>query len=88
MSKQNKTIVIFRKFNDGEIIALFPFEEWSNGCCVSYMHIGQHSGADYNHVITTTKPATKSEYKDLFNELKRVGYNNLRVLQRKPNYKH
>ena len=45
---KNKDIikVIFRKFKDGEIIALFPGLKWNNaGDICSYMHIGQHGGA-------------------------------------------
>ena len=40
------TKVMFRKFKDGEVIAIFPNElyDWINKDLVwSYMHIGQHS---------------------------------------------
>lgn len=69
------TKVIFRKFKDGEVIALFPYEILYNYECSSYVHIGQHSGADYKHVIRNTKPATKKEYNELFNEIKSVYHN-------------
>jgi len=77
MKKDNyKTQVIFRKYEDSQIIALFPYEIADNkGRCNSYMHIGQHSGADYLGVINTTKLATKKEYKDLKKELQNIGYN-------------
>ena len=68
------TKVIFRKYKDGEIIALFPEEV--NGFYIScYMHIGQHSVADYNYVVRETKLATESEYQDLKRELENIGYN-------------
>lgn len=71
-----KTVVIFRKFKDGQIIALFPYEvDIYNHNCSSYMHIGQHSGANYSHCIQITKPANKIEYKALFYELEQIGYN-------------
>ena len=74
------TEVIFRKFKDGEIIALFPYiPEFRYTTCMSYMHIGQHGTAHLN-LIRTTKLATESEYLDLFTELEnQVGYK-LRIL--------
>lgn len=78
---KNKTIVIFRvwyrgKFA-GDIIALFPdIEADIHGrLCQSYEYVGQHGAADYNRVIQCTRPATKSEYNDLFDELTEIGYN-------------
>ena len=79
------TRVIFRKFKeDNEIIALFP-DEIANehNECWSYMHIGQHSPADYNGVIRSTKPAAEDEYAPLLEELKYVGYDDLKVCKRK-----
>ena len=88
MSKKKEQVeitkVIFRKYKDGEVIALMPEEEWSDGCVTSYLHIGQHAEADYNKVIRDTKPATVDEYASLYNELKRVGYLRLQVIQRRP----
>lgn len=46
------------------------------------MHIGQHGAADYAGVIADTSPAQENEYKDLLNELKAIGYTDLRVVQR------
>lgn len=76
--------VVFRKFKDGEIIALFPYSI-ANSCgdCDSYMHLGQHCAADYSAVIKATKLATKEEYKDLFNELKSIGYNHLCAIKKR-----
>lgn len=69
-----KTIVVFRKFKDGEVLALFPKEEYGGGLCMSYQRIGQHGGADYSHCINITKPAKESEYSPLAKELKSIGY--------------
>jgi hypothetical protein len=76
---KEKTIVVFRKWKDtGDVIALFPgiqSEPMHAYNCQSYMHVGQHGGANYHGVIGNTKPAKPSEYADLEKELKRIGYN-------------
>lgn len=79
------TKVIFRKYRDGQIIALFPDETWNrhDGSITSYMHIGQHGAADYADVITDTCPVNEDEYRELLQELVSIGYCNLRVIQRK-----
>lgn len=78
------TRVVFRRYSDGQIIALFPDVPWSRrlGEVASYMHIGQHGAADYRHVVATTQPATEKESAGLLNELKQVGYHNIRVIKR------
>jgi hypothetical protein len=72
-----KTDVIFRKYRvSGEIIALMPHDVVDfEGNVNSYMHVGQHCGADFVGVIAQTIPATKSEYADLKKELESIGYN-------------
>lgn len=84
-----KTVVIFRYYDHGEfkgdVDALFPYwfenaEESYN--CMSYAHIGQHGGADYQGVMSRTRPATAEEYADLKRELESLGYN-LDVRQRR-----
>jgi hypothetical protein len=81
-----KTKVVFRKFKNGEIIALFPYEiinrKWN---CNSYMHLGQHGEADYHGLITVAKLAKENEYIELKNELESIGYN-LDIVE-KVNYK-
>ena len=81
------TKVIFRKFKSGiakgEIIALFPYDLWNERECASYMHVGQHSGADYNAMMMSTKPAKPEEYQELYNELVEIGYANLQVVQKR-----
>ena len=82
-SADETTRVVFRRYSDGQIIALFPDVPWSGrwGEVASYMHIGQHGAADYSHVVTTTKPASEKEYTGLLNELRRVGYNHIKVIK-------
>lgn len=73
-SKEPLTRVIFRKYRDGEIIALFPDMDEGRGMIGSYMHIGQHSEADRLIVVDKTKPAKPKEYAELKAELQRIGY--------------
>lgn len=80
------TRVVFRKWRDGDIIALFPDEPWSrcDYSTTSYMHAGQHGSADYAGVIADTRPAREDEYRDLLAELMAIGYTDLRVVKRAP----
>lgn len=82
------TKVVFRKFADGEIIALFPEEIFAGYLVTSYLHFGQHGEADYNAMIRLTKPATEKEYAELYKELRNIGYDDLKVIKRKPTKKH
>ena len=76
------TKVIFRIYPEGNIIALFPeIANDSYGNCLSYMHIGQHGGADYTYVVQLTKLATPEQYAPLLQELESIGYN-LKVCKR------
>lgn len=71
----NTTNVAFRKFPDGDVIALFPdIPESHDGTMImSYMHMGQHCGAS-NSLLTELKPAIPGEYRDLLRELTARGY--------------
>ena len=68
---------VFRIYPDGEVIALFPQISASvtGDLCKSYMHIGQHGGANTHIVIEQTQLAKPNEYKELLRELERIGYN-------------
>lgn len=68
------TTVVFRKWPNGDICALFPDLPHDRHHCMSYEHIGQHGGADYSGVVGRTKAATPDEYADLAAELRRIGY--------------
>jgi len=78
-----KTKVIFRKCSDGEVIALFPAEAFSNhnlGTCSAYVHNGQHTEASV-FLTRSTKHASRKEFAPLARELRRIGYK-LRVVAR------
>ena len=70
-----KTNVIFRKFNNNEVIALFPdlLSGQHNEYIMSYMHIGQHGDAS-KELMTELKHAKPSEFESLYLELKQIGY--------------
>lgn len=77
-----KTKVIFRKWPDGDVIAIFPEMLGTNDykTCGSYMHFGQHGSCD-PEIISDTKPCDPLEYLDLEMELEDIGYN-LEIIQR------
>lgn len=77
------TKVVFRKWKNGEIIALFPDQPWNRHdyTTTSYMHFGQHGAADYTEVIAITQPAKEHEYQNLLDELKTIGYGDLHIVQ-------
>lgn len=90
MAKKSKTFerIVFRTFkhgiSKGEVIALFIDEiADSEGNVGSYMHIGQHSAADYTACIQATRKATPKEIEPLLKELHRVGYHNIEMMQRR-----
>lgn len=72
---KDTTLVIFRRFPAGDVVALFPLEPatFSGWECSSYQTIGQHAAAspDLTH---STKAAKPSEYAPLKRELERIGY--------------
>jgi hypothetical protein len=75
MNKTNKTRVIFKKFDEGDIIALFP--ELAGGMnpyttCESYMHVGQHGATSVE--LAGLNPANPEEYASLKAELESLGY--------------
>lgn len=80
-----QTPVIYRVWRDsGGTIALFPTipsscDNWYE--MQAYERVGQHGGADYNHVIRMTRLAKPEEYADLHRELTGIGYD-LRVYKR------
>lgn len=81
--KEQPTIVQFRVFPDGDVIAIFPGVEYSRADhhCLSYMHVGQHAACDAQGVIRSTKPATLEQSAPLRRELESRGYV-LRVVRR------
>ena len=69
-----KLVVIFRKFEDGQVIAIFPTESESyndSNLCGSYMRVGQH-GAAHIDLIRELDKVSEKEYTPLLNELKSI----------------
>jgi hypothetical protein len=87
-----KTDVIFRvdKTGDfkGSITAYFPYDvATSHGEIACYMHVGQHSSADYNYCVGKSRLATEKEYEDLKKELESLGYN-LNIIKKQNHSKY
>ena len=80
-----KTKTIFRKFKDGEVIALFPEipSDYEGRYCDSYMHIGQHGSANYQGLLKDTVLATPEEYAELKHELETRYDYEIEVYQRR-----
>lgn len=78
------TAVVFRKWREQPctILALFPEIGAGDYGYLSYEHVGQHGGADYQGCIANTTPATPAGYADLRAELEGLGYN-LRIMKRR-----
>lgn len=74
-----KTRVHFRKFPDGDIIALLPDHRSKDGFIDSYQTIGQHSCASAS-LINELEFATDEESTELKRELESIGYK-LEVIQ-------
>jgi len=88
---KEKTKVIFRQWKIGcEIIALFPeiATDTIGYNCESFMHVGQHGGANPRVMLKDTKPANFDDgaVKKLIKELTERGYN-LEIIKRF-RYKH
>jgi hypothetical protein len=81
VSKPNPEAVLFRKFPEGDLIALFPNDVVTDfGDVNSYQRIGQH-GAANPELIQDLVPATPAEYAALLKELIQIGYSNLEVIR-------
>ena len=67
--------VIFRKFHNGDVIALFPRipADMCREHCQSYQTIGQHGAASVD-LSYCTVPARPADYAALVEELRSIGY--------------
>jgi hypothetical protein len=72
----NEIIVVFRKDTTGDCFALFPELPSDNQGfhCTAYAHLGQHCAADYELCMSRSAPAAPDEYRELYDELERRGY--------------
>ena len=72
--------VAFRVWKDtGTVIAFFLDRGDGRGLCDSYEHVGQHGYAFYPN---NTRLATPNEYRQLLQELRSIGYEDLVVVKR------
>lgn len=81
--KKETLKVVFRKFNNGEIIAIFPELTHRGYRVTTYMHIGHHSEDDHHAIVQQTKLASENEYQDLLKELEKIYFEyDLRVMKK------
>ena len=74
MTEQHETKMAFRKFDNGEIIALFVDEvDERFQSCESYMFHGEHAPAEVD-LIESLEPANEEEYRSLKLTLEARGY--------------
>lgn len=71
--------VAFRKFKEGDIVAIFVNDSYGVDTVESYQHIGQHGGmcADLIHELDDIK---YYEYQNLLKELVEIGYKDLEII--------
>lgn len=74
------TKVAFRKFDEGDLIVLFPYNQWdTNGNITSYQSIGQHGSASAELIDELDTP-TWEEVLQMKSELISIGYEDLEVV--------
>jgi hypothetical protein len=84
-SKTATTVVIFRKWRDGHVIALFPLITAEEGLIGCFEYATQHGSADYDYVISQTSPVSPTEYAALKRQLEDFPYGyHLEVRERRP----
>ena len=78
--------IVFRVSKDGEVVAVFPYVMWNiyEHTLTCYAHVGQHGACSWMWARHETRPAKPEEYAGLLDELTRMGYTDLRVLNRLP----
>lgn len=70
-----KDRVLFRKYPDGELVALFPDAPIYGDKRRTYTAYGKHGGMDPARLLAETRPAELGEYLALLEELVGIGYN-------------
>lgn len=76
------TRVVFRTYDDGETVAVFPEIKDGEGRTLGYSHNSRRFFVEYRRIMRLTKPAVRKEYIALFRELKYVGFSRLHVYKR------
>lgn len=77
MSEKTDVIFIFwETFPSNPVDALFPSiaGDMNPDTCLCYSHIGQHSVANLDYMLSINRLASESEYSDLKRELEQIGY--------------
>ena len=83
------TTVCFRIEENGEVLAVFPYQLARKGdfnTITTYAHNGQHSVSGWEYLRYCTKPARAEQYAELLAELRAIGYTDLKIVSRLPNW--
>lgn len=79
----NATVkVVFRAYDDGEVIALFPEMFDQDGNTKGYSHKASWFFVEYRKIMRVTRPAKQKEYIALFQEIRGKGFTGLMVYKR------
>ncbi len=66
--------------NHDEVFAMFPDEDWDfEGNKTSYAKVGQHGACSLMYA-KECRDAKEEEYLHLLNELKNIGYKNIKII--------
>jgi len=67
--------VVFRRFTEGDLVALFPDQGEGPGLCNSYQHVGQHGAASLELMADLAEVDMGApDVLALWNELVAIGY--------------
>ncbi len=90
MTKQHLAVMLRIGKRDNDLFALFPEEpaNWSGTLCACYCLVGQHTGAAYHFCIENSKPAIGPDAERILEALKRIGYDNFKVIKRTSHTMH
>jgi hypothetical protein len=70
----NRIAVVFRRHRTGDCFALFPELPGDTAGVLCTGYAGRHCAADYDRCIAHSDPAVPDDYKNLYQELLRRGY--------------
>ncbi len=79
----NTTVkVVFRAYDDGEVVAVFPEILNNIGENKGYSHKASWFFIEYRKLMRVTRTAKQKEYIDLFHEIRGKGFAGLMVYKR------
>ena len=74
--------VVFRAYDDGEVVALFFEQTDADGQTRGFSHASRWFFTEYRRIMRMTRPAAQKEYIALFNELQGEGFSRIQIFKR------